>query len=899
MSKMRIHEYAKEVGMASKEVIAVMQELKKEVSNHFSQIDANDIKDIENHINKSKKATSIETKAVPKSSQKPSPKASPKTKEEGKGQEEVKAVAKEKPKATSGVKSMTFMDSSAGSNRPARPSGGRPGGQGQGRSGQARPSGQGQSRPSGQGQARPTGQGQARPASQARPGQSERPTSPTGQTARPESARTESTRPAAQSRPDTIKTAPAGKTDQTRPARPPRPDQARTDRRPSPGGQDRPLNIINDSRNDPKAKSESKARTSTDAPSKQTSYNKDRGKKVDRFSDSRDMDGIRRGRPKRGAKSNQPKKVNTEPPKTPAKIIYKGEMTVGELAAAIKKETSEIIKKLMGLGVMATINQELDLDTITLIAGDYNVAVEESFETILEDFETIQETDDEKDLQTRPPVVTIMGHVDHGKTTLLDTIRNANVTEGEFGGITQHIGAYQVKVNDKKITFLDTPGHAAFTSMRARGASITDITILVVAADDGVMPQTVEAINHAKAAKVPIIVAVNKIDKPTANLDRIKNELIEYELVPEEWGGSTIFVPISALKNEGIDDLLEMVLLVAEVEELKANPSTRARGTVIESQLDKGRGSLATVLVQNGTLKIGDAIIIGNAYGRIRAMINDQGKRVRTAGPSMPVEITGMSDVPNAGDQFIVVEDDKTARVIAGKRHIKERQLNMRQSSKITLDELYQQIQEGNIKELNLILKADVHGTVEALKGALEKIEIEGVKVKIVHTGVGAITESDVILAAASSAIIIGFNVRPQPQAKKIADDEEVDIRQHSVIYKAIEEIEAALKGMLDPEYQEAILGHAEIRQVIKVSKIGSVAGCYVTDGKIVRDGQARVIREGIVIHDGELNSLKRFKDDVKEVATNYECGITLENFNDLIEGDVIEVYEMQKIDRV
>ncbi len=625
-------------------------------------------------------------------------------------------------------------------------------------------------------------------------------------------------------------------------------------------------------------------------------------KRFDKFSDTRDIDGLKKGKSKKphhkSKQAQQPKKINTEPPKTPTKITFKGEMTVGDLAKALKKETSEIIKKLMFLGIMATINQELDLDTVILIAEEYGTTVEEKIEQPLEEFEGIVEVDDEKDLKTRPPVVTIMGHVDHGKTTLLDTIRNTKVTEGEFGGITQHIGAYQVRVNDKKITFLDTPGHAAFTSMRARGAKITDITILVVAADDGVMPQTVEAINHAKAAGVPIIVAVNKVDKPDANPDRVKQELVEYELIPEDWGGNTIFVPISALKNEGIEDLLEMVLLVAEVEELKANPNKRARGTVIESQLDKGRGSLATVLVQSGTLKIGDAIIVGNAYGRIRAMINDQGKRVRTAEPSMPVEITGMSDVPNAGDQFIVVEDDKTARVIAEKRHMKERQQFLKISNKITLDDLYKQIKEGTVRELNVILKADVHGTVEALRSSLEKIDIEGVKVRTVHTGVGAITESDVILASASSAIIIGFNVRPQPNAKRTAEHENVDIRLHSVIYKAIEEIESALKGLLDPEYKEVILGHAEVRQVIKVSKVGSIAGCYVTDGKIVRGKQARVIRDGIVIFEGDMNSLKRFKDDVKEVNTNYECGITLEKYNDFQEGDVIEVFEMQKIER-
>ncbi len=484
------------------------------------------------------------------------------------------------------------------------------------------------------------------------------------------------------------------------------------------------------------------------------------------------------------------------------------------------------------------------------------------------------------------------------KQLLLDSIRNTKVTAGEAGGITQHIGAYQVVVNGKKITFLDTPGHAAFTTMRARGAKITDVAIIVVAADDGVMPQTVEAINHAKAAEVPIIVAVNKMDKPSANPDRVQQELTEHGLVPEAWGGDTIFVPISALKGEGIDTLLEMVLLVSEVAELKANPRRTALGTVIEAQLDKGRGSVATLLVQDGTLRVGDPIVVGHAYGRVRAMVNDLGRRVKEAGPSTPVEITGISEVPQAGDRFVVFEDEKTARQVGESRSMTAIQANRSEKQRITLDNLFEQMSQGEVKELNLIVKADVQGTVEAMAGSLMKIEVEGVNVKIIHTGVGAITESDISLAAASNAIVIGYNVRPDNNAKRAAEEEGVEIRLHRIIYKVIEEIEAAMKGMLDPEFEEKIIGQAEVRQTIKVSKVGTIAGSYITEGKITRDSGLRVIREGIVIFEGEIDSLKRFKDDAKEVAKGYECGITIKNFNDVKEGDIIEAYIMEEIKR-
>ncbi|WP_040228145.1 translation initiation factor IF-2, partial [Bhargavaea cecembensis] len=588
------------------------------------------------------------------------------------------------------------------------------------------------------------------------------------------------------------------------------------------------------------------------------------------------------------------------PKPLPEKITFYESLSVAELAKKLGREPSEIIKKLFMLGVMATINQELDKDAIELICADYGVEVEEEIRIDITDLETYFEDEEGEDehKEERPPVVTIMGHVDHGKTTLLDSIRNTKVTEGEAGGITQHIGAYQITDNNKKITFLDTPGHAAFTTMRARGAKITDITILVVAADDGVMPQTVEAINHAKAAEVPIIVAVNKMDKPSANPDRVMQELTEHGLVPEAWGGDTIFVPISALKGEGIDTLIEMVLLVSEVEELKANPDKRARGTVIEARLDKGRGSVATLLVQDGTLKIGDPIVVGSTFGRVRAMVNDVGRRVKDAEPSTPVEITGLSDVPLAGDRFVVFKDEKTARQVGESRAMDVLQEQRGEKSRVTLDNLFEQMKQGEMKELNLIVKADVQGTVEAMAASLMKIEVEGVNVKIIHTGVGAITESDISLAAASNAIIIGFNVRPDVNAKRAADEEGVDIRLHRVIYKVIEEIESAMKGLLDPEFEEKIIGQAEVRETFKVSKVGTIAGAYVTEGKVTRDSGVRVIRDSVVIFEGELDTLKRFKDDAKEVARGYECGMTIKNFNDIQEGDIIEAYVMEEIKR-
>lgn len=582
----------------------------------------------------------------------------------------------------------------------------------------------------------------------------------------------------------------------------------------------------------------------------------------------------------------------------PEVLEYTEGMNVADIAKKIYREPAEIIKKLFMMGVMVNQNQPLDKDTIELLATDYGIEPQEKVQIDIADIDKFFEPEEQnkENLVSRPPVVTIMGHVDHGKTTLLDTLRHSRVTSGEAGGITQHIGAYQIDIDGKPITFLDTPGHAAFTSMRARGASITDITILVVAADDGVMPQTVEAINHAKAAKVPIIVAVNKIDKPGANPQHVMQELSEYELIPEAWGGDTIFVEISAKFGQNIEELLEMILLVAEVEDLKADPSQRAIGTVIEARLDKGKGPVATLLVQQGTLHVGDPIVVGNTFGRVRVMTNDLGRRDKTAEPATPVEITGLNDVPQAGDRFVTFEDEKTARA-AGEERAKRAVMEQRaSSSRVTLDNLFESLKEGELKEVNVIIKADVQGSAEALGASLKKIDVEGVRVNIVHSAVGAVNESDVTLAAASNAIIIGFNVRPTPQAKQQAEAEEVDIRLHRIIYKAIEEIETAMKGMLDPEFEEKITGQMIVRETYKVSKVGTIAGCYVTEGSIRRDSGVRVIRDGIVIYEGKLASLKRFKDDVKEVKLGFECGAMIEKFNDVKVDDVIEGYVMEEV---
>ena len=573
-------------------------------------------------------------------------------------------------------------------------------------------------------------------------------------------------------------------------------------------------------------------------------------------------------------------------------------ISVKDLAAEMKVTSGDLITKLLNLGVMATINKEIDFDIAYLAASEFGITAKKKDVKTDEEILFDDSEDREEDLITRPPVVVVMGHVDHGKTSLLDAVRKTNVIQGEAGGITQHIGAYKVNVNGREITFLDTPGHEAFTSMRARGAQITDIAILVVAANDGVMPQTVEAINHAKAAEIPIIVAVNKMDLPGANIEKVKEGLTEYGLVPEEWGGETIFVPISAKKGEGIDNLLEMVLLQADMLELKANPNKQAKGTVIEARLDKSRGPVTTMLVQRGTLDAGDTIVVGSSIGRIRTMTNDKGKKVKSAGPSTPVEITGLTTVPNAGDTFYEVKDEKTAKHLIERRKVQEREKALNATSMVTLDDLYSQIEQGKLKQLNLIVKADVQGSVEAVKQALEKLSNEEVRVRVIHSNVGAINETDVTLAKVSNAIVIGFNVRPDPIAKMEAEKDGVEIKLYSVIYNAIEDVESAMKGMLDPEFKEVVIGNAEVRQTFKVSNVGTIAGCYVTDGKIARNSIVRVIRDNVVLHEGKLVSLKRFKDDVKEVAYGYECGVQIENYNDIVEGDVIEAHVMEEIKR-
>ena len=584
--------------------------------------------------------------------------------------------------------------------------------------------------------------------------------------------------------------------------------------------------------------------------------------------------------------------------KAPTVVKIPEEITVGELASRMKKTAAEVIKCLMKNGVMAGINQAIDFDTAEFVATELGCKVEKEVTVTIEEKIFDDHQDSAEELETRAPVVVVMGHVDHGKTSTLDAIRKTSVTAGEAGGITQHIGAYTVDVDGQMITFLDTPGHAAFTSMRARGAKSTDIAILVVAADDGIMPQTVESINHAKAAEVPIIVAINKMDKPTANPDKIKEQLTKYDLIPEEWGGDTIIVPISAKTGMGLDELLEMVLLTAEVQELKANPNRRAKGTVIEARLDKTRGPIATLLVQNGTLNQGDIVIAGTAVGRVRVMTNDKGRTVKSAGPSVPVEITGLAEVPAPGDEFNAVTDERMARELVEQRKQAQKDAAANAMQKVTLDNLFAKMQEGMMKELPLIVKADVQGSAEAVKASLEKISNEEVRVKVIHTGVGAINESDILLASTAGAIIVGFNVRPDAGAQASAQRTAVDMRFYRVIYDAINEIEAAMKGMLAPQFEEVVIGHAEVRQTYKVSSVGTVCGCMVKDGKITRDAQVRILRDNIVIHEGEVGSLQRFKDAVKEVTSGYECGMSIVKFNDIKEGDVFECFAMQEVKR-
>lgn len=612
---------------------------------------------------------------------------------------------------------------------------------------------------------------------------------------------------------------------------------------------------------------------------------------------SKDKSAVKEGFKKEGRKSKKMARLSQKEKELPDNfLILEGRVTVGELAARINVMPSEILAKLLDLGIICNINQPLTEDLLEILSDEFGIKFKIKSDPDEEMLLNMMEQEgQEEDIRPRPPVVTVLGHVDHGKTSLLDAIRETNVIASEAGGITQHIGAYTAEIEGKKVVFLDTPGHEAFTAMRARGAQVTDIVVLVVAADDGVMPQTIEAINHAKAAGVPIIVALNKIDKPAANPERVKKQLADIGLLPEEWGGDTIFVNVSALKKEGLDELLEMILLVAEMSELKANYSRRATGTVIEAKLDKGRGPVATMLVQDGVMEIGDPVICGNIYGKVRAMIDDKGNRIKKAFPSMPVEVLGLTEVPQAGDNFMVVADEKLAKQIAQKRVEKLREATLQKEQRVSLEDLFNRIQENEI-DLNIIIKADVQGSAEALQESLMKIETEKVKIKIIHKGVGAITESDVMLASASNAIIIGYNIRPEANARKLAEKERVDIRLYRVIYEIIDDVKAAINGLLEPKYEEIILGQGEIRQVFKISRVGTVAGTYVLEGKISRNANIRVIRDGVVIYEGRIESLKRFKDDAKEVGTGFECGILLENFNDLKEGDILEAYEMRKV---
>ena len=658
-------------------------------------------------------------------------------------------------------------------------------------------------------------------------------------------------------------------------------------------------------------KSEKKSRT-IDTRSANVDLKKlEKNEQLEKFADDIGINRREKNKNKKGDKrfGKQPQNIKLEKEKKPApkpkpvvitEIEVPDTITVGDFAARMGKGVAEVVKKLMMLGIIATVNQAIDYDTAELIAGEFGITVKKEIVLSKEDklMMEVDEEDKAEDLVERPPVVVVMGHVDHGKTSLLDAIRDTSVTTTEAGGITQHIGAYSVRLNDRDITFLDTPGHEAFTTMRARGAQVTDIAILVVAADDGIMPQTVEAINHAKAAGIEIIVAINKIDKDDADINRVKQNLMEYELVPEEWGGDTICVEISAKKKINIDGLLEMVLLVADMKELKANPQRLAKGTVIEARVDKGKGPVATVLVQNGTLRQGDVILCGTSVGHVRAMTNDKGRRVKEAGPSTPVEIQGLNEAPTGGDDMIAVKDEKLARDVAEQRRQEIQENKFNAVVKVSLDNLFSQIDEGNMKELPIIVKADVQGSVEAVRQSLEKLSNEEVRVRVIHGGIGAVNESDVMLANASNAIIVGFNVRPDAGALAMSQQNEVDIRLYRVIYQAIEEIEAAMKGMLDPEFKEVVLGYADVRQTFRVPNVGMVAGCYVRQGKISRNAQVRVVRDGIIIHEGKIISLKRFKDDAKEVTEKFECGIGIENFNDIKEEDTIECFEMQEISR-
>ena len=875
MAKLRVYELAEQMNKTNKEILSILKDKGIEVASHMSTLSDEQIDAV-----KSEK-TSEDT---------------PKKKN---------IVQVFRPQNSQG--------GGRGRNGQGRPQGSRNGQRPQGNgNGQGRPQGNGnrQERPqNGNSQGRPQGNGQGRPQNGNR---QERPQGNGNGQGRPQNGNRQD-RPQGENRDNRQRRNPNG----------PRNGQDQRQGRPGDGRRDSGFQNRGDRRDNRDNRDNRDGREMRDggrrddrrksspsipAPAiaeQKPSRNKpkDAHKKKEYNRNEENEDRLQKG--KKGKNNNaQPKMVKPQPKKEVVEeqikqITIPEVLTIQELADAMKIQPSVIVKKLFMQGKIVTVNQEIDYETAEEIALEFDVLCEK--EEVVDVIEELlkEDEEDEKKMKKRPPVVCVMGHVDHGKTSLLDKIRDTHVIAGEAGGITQHIGASVVEINGEKITFLDTPGHEAFTAMRMRGANSTDIAILVVAADDGVMPQTVEAINHAKAAGIEIVVAINKIDKPSANIDRVKQELTEYELIPEDWGGSTICVPVSAHTGEGIKELLEMVLLTAEVMELKANPNRRARGLVIEAELDKGKGPVATVLVQKGTLRVGDPIAAGSAYGKVRAMMDDQGRRVKEAGPSMPVEILGLNDVPNAGEVFVGCKNDKDARSFA-ETFISQNKIKKLEEtkSKMSLDDLFNQIQEGNLKELGIVVKADVQGSVEAIKQSLVKLSNEEVVVKIIHGGVGAINESDVTLAAASNAIIIGFNVRPDATAKETAEREGVDVRLYRVIYNAIEDVEAAMKGMLEPVFEEKVLGHAEVRQTFKASGVGTIAGSYVLDGTFERDCQARIVRDGVVIYDGKLASLKRFKDDVKEVKAGYECGFVFERFNDVKEGDQVEAFKMVEVPR-
>ena len=904
MTKMRVHELAKELGIENKELVEMLQKKNVEVKNHMSAVEDSVADEIRSEMSSKHEVKKSEAGAADKPAEAEGAKenAAPKKKnlafvirpQNSKNSSRIQGSRPQqrqarpaRPAGDRPVRPAGERPVRPAGDRPVRPAGDRP----------VRPAGERPVRPAGERPARPAGERPARPAGErpARPVE-DRPVRPSGE-GRPsgENRTAESRQPRQDQRP-------ARRDGEDRPARGGRPfggersghqeRGGRDQRSGAPGGR----NDRRDSRRDEVA-----------APMMDQQKNQ-RNKAKDKERDNKKKeyrDEAFEGKGKKNRKQKQTAEVKKPQPKQEKKeekikqITIPEVLTIQELADKMKVVPSVIIKKLFLQGKVYTVNQEVDYETAEEIALEFDVLCEK--EEVVDVIEELLKEDEEDEslMVKRPPVVCVMGHVDHGKTSLLDAIRHTNVTDREAGGITQHIGAYMVEVNGEKITFLDTPGHEAFTAMRMRGASSTDIAILVVAADDGVMPQTVEAINHARAAGVEIIVAINKIDKPGANIERVKQELTEYELIPEDWGGSTIFVPVSAHTKEGIPELLEMILLTAEVMELKANPDRAARGLVIEAELDKGKGSVATVLVQKGTLHVGDAIAAGSAHGRVRAMMDDKGRRVKEAGPSQPVEILGLNEVPNAGEVFVGCENEKEARSFA-ETFIAQNKVKLldETKSRMSLDDLFSQIQEGNLKELDIVVKADVQGSVEALKQSLLKLSNDEVVIKVIHGGVGAINESDVILASASNAIIIGFNVRPDATAKDIAEREGVDVRLYRVIYNAIEDVEAAMKGMLDPVFEEKILGHAEVRQTFKASGVGTIAGAYVQDGIFERNCSCRLIRDGIVVFDGPLASLKRFKDDVKEVRSGYECGFVFENYNDIKEGDQVEAYKMVEIER-